>query len=215
MVVPTWRNSSDFISLIVAVLGTTISPYLFLAIVWRRRPGGRGGKAYERPNGSCGTGIRLDTWVWHGPEQFGRAGDHADPRLRRCTSAGKTDVDSSQTAACLRPIVGICPLIFALGIIGTGLMAVPVLAGSAAYAIGESAMAGRSGAPPKARALCDAGCVGDLIGGVVLNFLPVDPVRACWSAVHQRHLVAPVVLVMMNRRNPRVMTQLPLTLGCV
>ena len=74
-------------------------------------------------------------------------------------AAGKTDIDSPQTAAeALRPIAGeFAYLIFALGIIGTGLMAVPVLAGSAAYAIGEALRWPVGSAERGARLLCDAG----------------------------------------------------------
>ena len=145
LVVPTWRNSSDFISLVVAVLGTTISPYLFFwqssqeAEDQREQP--RREKLTEAPEQAPAAfeRIRLDTWI-------GMALSNVVALAIIVTAgatlhaAGKTDVDSAQTAAeALRPIAGEFAVTdFCLGIIGTGLMAVPVLAGSAAYAIGES-----------------------------------------------------------------------------
>jgi Mn2+/Fe2+ NRAMP family transporter len=122
-------------------------------------------------------------------------------------AAGKTDVDSAQTAAeALRPIAGeFASLIFALGIIGTGLMAVPVLAGSAAYAIGEALRwpVGLARRPKEARAFYTTLVVATA-GGTVLNFLPVDPMRALyWSAVINGVMVAPIIVVMMNLATSR------------
>ena len=130
--------------------------------------------------------------------------------------AGKTDVDSSQTAAeALRPIAGeFASLIFALGIIGTGLMAVPVLACSAAYAIGEALRwpVGLARRPKEAWAFYATLAVATA-GGTVLNFLPFDPIRALyWSAVINGITVAPIIVVMMNlATNRRVMTQFTLS----
>ena len=131
-------------------------------------------------------------------------------------AAGKTDIDSSQTAAeALRPIAGeFASLIFALGIIGTGLMAVPVLAGSAAYAIGEALRwpVGLARRPKEARAFYVTLAVATA-GGTVLNFLPFDPMRALyWSAVINGIMVAPIIVVMMNlATNRRVMTRFTLS----
>lgn len=131
-------------------------------------------------------------------------------------AAGKTDVDSSQTAAeALRPIAGeFAYLIFALGIVGTGLMAVPVLAGSAAYAIGEALRwpVGLARRPNEARAFYATLAVAT-VGGVILNFLPIDPMRALfWSAVINGIMVAPIIVVMMNLATTRqVMTRFTLT----
>ena len=132
-------------------------------------------------------------------------------------AAGKTDIDSAQTAAeALRPIAGeFAFLIFALGIIGTGFMAVPVLAGSAAYAIGEALRwpMGLARRPKEARAfyltLAPATAV-----GTTINFLPVDPMRALyWSAVINGVMAAPIIVVMMKlATDPRVMGRFTLPL---
>ena len=221
LVVPTWHNSSDFISLVVAVLGTTISPYLFFwqssqeAEDQREQP--RREKLTEAPEQAPAAyeRIRLDTWI-------GMALSNLVALAIMLTAAatlhaaGKTDVDSAQTAAeALRPIAGeFASLIFALGIIGTGLMAVPVLAGSAAYAIGEALRwpVGLARRPKEARAFYATLAVAT-VGGTVLNFLPVDPIRALyWSAVINGIMVAPVIVVMMNlATNRRVMTQFTLS----
>jgi len=221
LVVPTWHNSSDFISLVVAVLGTTISPYLFFwqssqeAEDQREQP--RREKLTEAPEQAPAAygRIRLDTWI-------GMALSNLVALAIMLTAAatlhaaGKTDVDSSQTAAeALRPIAGdFAYLIFALGIIGTGLMAVPVLAGSAAYAIGEALRwpVGLARRPKEARAFYATLTVAT-VGGVVLNFLPIDPMRALfWSAVINGIMVAPIIVVMMNlATNRRVMTRFTLT----
>lgn len=212
LVVPSWHTSSDFISLVVAVLGTTISPYLFFwqssqeAEDQREQP--RREKLTEAPEQAPAAyqRIRLDTWV-------GMALSNVVALAIMLTAgatlhlAGKTDIDSSQTAAeALRPIAGeFAYLIFAVGIIGTGLMAVPVLAGSAAYAIGEALHwpVGLARQPKEARAFYATLAVATA-GGAVLNFLPFDPMRALyWSAVINGVMVAPIIAVMMNLATSR------------
>ena len=221
LVVPTWHNSADFISLVVAVLGTTISPYLFFwqssqeAEDQREQP--RREKLTEAPEQAPAAyeRIRLDTWV-------GMALSNLVALAIILTAAatlhaaGKTDIDSSQTAAeALRPIAGeFASLVFALGIIGTGLMAVPVLAGSAAYAIGEALRwpVGLARRPKEAWAFYATLAVATT-GGMVLNFLPFDPMRALyWSAVINGVMVGPIIIVMMNLATSRqVMKQFTLS----
>ena len=128
LLVPTWHNSSSFISIVVAVLGTTISPYLYF---WQasqeaedqheqpRRE--RLVVAPEQAPAAFGR-IRLDTWI-------GMALSNLVALAIMLTTAatlhasGKTDIDSSQQAAeALRPMAGeFASLMFAVGIIGTGL----------------------------------------------------------------------------------------------
>ena len=122
-------------------------------------------------------------------------------------AAGKTDIDSSQMAAeALRPIAGeFAYLIFALGIIGTGFMAVPVLAGSSAYAIGEAFRwpVGLARKPKEARAFYATLALATAVG-ILINFLPVEPIRALyWSAVINGVMAAPVIVVMMNLASDR------------
>src|SRR5579863_9777822 len=114
---------------------------------------------------------------------------------------GKTDIQSSaQAAEALRPIAGpLAEIVFALGIIGTGLLAVPVLAGSAAYAIGEGRRwkVGLSRKPKEAIAFYSVLGFSGLCG-IGLNFTPIDPIQALyWSAVINGVLAAPVMVIMM------------------
>ena len=221
LLVPTWQNSKSFISLVVAVLGTTISPYLYFwqssqeAEDQREQP--RRKKLTEAPEQAPAAfeRIGLDTWI-------GMALSNLVALAIMLTAgatlhvAGKTDIDSSQMAAeALRPIAGeFAFLIFALGIIGTGFMAVPVLAGSAAYAVGEAlrwpVVLARQ--PKAARAFYVTLAVATALG-TAINFLPVDPIRALyWSAVINGVMGAPIIVVMMNlASDPRVMGRFTLS----
>ena len=219
---PTWQNSKDFISLVVAVLGTTISPYLFFwqssqeAEDEREQP--RREKLTEAPEQAAAAfkRIGLDTWI-------GMALSNLVALAIMLTAgatlhvAGKTDIDSSQMAAeALRPIAGeFAFLIFALGIIGTGFMAVPVLAGSAAYAVGEALRwpVGLARQPKAAHAFYATLAVATALG-TAISLLPVDPIRALyWSAVINGVMAAPIIIVMMNlASNPRVMGRFTLSL---
>src|ERR1700674_4963419 len=93
---------------------------------------------------------------------------------------------SAQAASALKPIAGeFAFLVFALGIIGTGLLALPVLAGSAAYALGEvfGWHVGLAQKPRRAKAFYGAIAVAGMIG-IVLNLVHLDPIKALfWSAV--------------------------------
>jgi Mn2+/Fe2+ NRAMP family transporter len=100
----------------------------------------------------------------------------------------------------LKPIAGpFVFLIFALGIVGTGLLAVPVLAGSAAYAVGEAlgwhvGMARKLKRAPRYYAVIAAG----FVIGVGLNFTEIDPIKALfWSAVINGVVAVPVMVMML------------------
>ena len=138
---------------------------------------------------------------------------------------GITDIaTSAQAAEALRPIAGpFAFALFAIGIIGTGLLAVPVLAGSAAYAVAE--MFGVSGSldakPLKARLFYATIAITTLLGAS-LNFIGIDPARALyWAAVVNGILAAPLMAVMMLIvSNPRAMGRLtlkrvPMVLGWI
>jgi NRAMP (natural resistance-associated macrophage protein)-like metal ion transporter len=222
LVPKTWQNSKDFISLVVAVLGTTISPYLFFwqssqeAEDQREQP--RREKLTEAPEQAPAAfqRIGLDTWI-------GMALSNLVALAIMLTAgatlhvAGKTDIDSSQMAAeALRPIAGeFAFLIFALGIIGTGFMAVPVLAGSAAYAVGEALRwpVGLARQPKAAVAFYATLAVATALG-TAISLLPLDPIRALyWSAVINGVMVAPIIVVMMKlASSPRVMGRFTLSL---
>jgi len=120
---------------------------------------------------------------------------------------GVTNIQtSSQAAEALRPIAGpYVFLVFALGIIGTGLLALPVLAGSAAYALGE-ALGWHVGLARKfhrAKAFYGTIAVATAIGAA-LNFTPIDPIKALfWSAVINGVVAVPVMVMMMHLSSHR------------
>jgi Mn2+/Fe2+ NRAMP family transporter len=90
-------------------------------------------------------------------------------------------------------------VIFAMGIIGTGLLAIPVLAGSAAYALGEAKRwpIGLSKEPNEAKAFYAAIAIATLLGSAIV-FSPLDPIKALvWSAVINGVLAAPVMVLLM------------------
>ncbi|MDB5449928.1 MAG: Mn2+/Fe2+ transporter, partial [Phenylobacterium sp.] len=114
---------------------------------------------------------------------------------------GVTNIQTSaQAAEALRPIAGqMTFLLFALGIVGTGLLAVPVLAGSAAYAVGEALgwRVGLARKPHRAKAFY-AVIAGATVVGAALNFTPIDPIKALfWSAVINGLVAVPVMGMMM------------------
>jgi Mn2+/Fe2+ NRAMP family transporter len=121
-----------------------------------------------------------------------------------------SDVQSSAEAAeALKPIAGqAAEFIFALGIIGTGLLAFPVLAGSTAYAVGEGCKwpVGLARKPKEATAFYIVLAISGLLG-VGLNFTSLDPIKALyWSAVVNGVLAAPIMTILMVlARRPKVM----------
>jgi NRAMP (natural resistance-associated macrophage protein)-like metal ion transporter len=204
ILVPELKLDSAHAMAIVAVLGTTISPYLFF---WQA------GEEVEelhrtntrplRTNPSKATRqlgrIRKDTLVGMGVSNLvalfiiwaTAATLHAN---------GVTEIQtSSQAAEALRPIAGnLAFALFAAGIIGTGMLAVPVLAGSAAYAVSEMFgwPEGLDKQPREAKAFYGTIAVATL-GGVILAFTPLDPIKALfWAAVVNGVLATPLIVIM-------------------
>jgi NRAMP (natural resistance-associated macrophage protein)-like metal ion transporter len=197
----TWNN--DSVTLIVAVFGTTISPYLFF---WQASQ-----EMEElRANGTKGMGtedyaahmrrIKLDTLIGMG---FSNLVAFCIILTTAATLAthGITNIQTSaQAAEALRPLAGeLAFALFALGIIGTGLLAVPVLAGSAGYAVTES-FRWPNGLDMKVLQAREFYAIISLatIGGMLLNFTPVDPIKALfWSALVNGVIAVPIMAVMM------------------
>ena len=219
-VVPHLSRGHEAAMALVAVLGTTISPYLFfwqaaLEVEDRRRREIAPLRLTPEQAGPQLRRIRVDTAVGMTISNLvalfiiwaTAATLHAD---------GVTQIEtSSQAAAALRPIAGpFCFAVFAVGIVGTGLLAVPVLAGSSAYALSE-AFAWREGLNRRltqAKSFYATIAVATL-AGVALNFTALDPVRALyWSAVVNGVLAAPVMAVMMLvASNPDAMGRMTLS----
>ncbi|WP_372523597.1 NRAMP family divalent metal transporter [Sulfuricaulis sp.] len=197
---------SAYAAMIVAVLGTTISPYLFF---WQaaqevednnRRPCAAELKADPVYAAEHLLRIKEDTFIGMGFSNI----------IALCivvatavtlNQQGITDIQTSaQAAEALRPIAGEFAFgLFAFGIIGTGLLAVPVLAGSAAYAVSElfGWKAGLSHGFREARGFYLIIAVATVVG-TLMSVFEVDPIKALvWSAIVNGIISVPIMTVMM------------------
>ncbi|MFZ0497691.1 MAG: divalent metal cation transporter [Steroidobacteraceae bacterium] len=191
---------------VVAIFGTTISPYLFF---WQAGQEVEDTKALPvrqpllrqpRQAKSALARIRVDTLV-------GMAFSNLVALAILITSAvtlharGLSQIQTSaQAAAALRPVAGTSAfLMFALGIIGTGLLSVPVLAGSAAYALGEARRwpVGLSRRPLEAKAFYASITVATVLGALA-NFVHINPIKALlWAAVVNGLVSVPIMVMVM------------------
>jgi NRAMP (natural resistance-associated macrophage protein)-like metal ion transporter len=213
--VPSVTLDGDYLVAIVAVLGTTITPYCFF---WQsseeaedERVDPAAHSLIDAPSEAPSEigRIRLDTYL-------GMGFSNLISLFVIITAAatlnahGVTDIHTSaQAAEALRPIARVFTFaLFALGIIGIGLLAVPVLAGSAAYALGEALgwPTGLSRLPRDAKAFYATIAISTVVG-VFINFLDIDPIKALfWSAVLNGIAAVPLmVVIMVMAMQPRVM----------
>jgi NRAMP (natural resistance-associated macrophage protein)-like metal ion transporter len=204
--VPQLRWDRDFALTVVAVMGTTISPYLFF---WQSSleveeqeatPGEEPIKNAPAQAEAQFAKIRFDTF-------FGMAVSNLVAFFVMLTAAmalhahGVHDIDSTaQAAKALEPVAGkFASALFALGLVGAGLLAVPVLAGSAAYALAE-AFGWRKGLerrPAAAPRFYGVVGVATLIG-MAINFLHINPMKALyWTAVLSGVIAVPILFAMM------------------
>jgi Mn2+/Fe2+ NRAMP family transporter len=194
------------ITMVVAVFGTTISPYLFF---WQaseevedEEADPTAGPLLNSPGQARAQlrRIRWDTYV-------GMAFSNLIAFFIILTTAvtlhatGKADIQTSaEAAAALRPIAGnFAFALFSLGIIGTGLLAVPVLAGSAAYAVSESRgwKIGLEHRPREAVGFYTVIGLATTLG-IVVDYSPLDPMKALfWSAVLNGVISVPIMAAMM------------------
>jgi len=199
-------HAADPVTTIVAIFGTTISPYLFF---WqsaqeveevRRDPAAHPLKRAPEQAPAEFARMRLDTFVGMAVSNLislsimiGTAATlHA---------AGKTNIQTAADAAnALKPIAGPFAFsLFSLGIVGTGLLAVPVLAGSAAYAVGETRgwRCGLEEKPWEAVGFYSVIAVATALG-VVIDWSPLDPMKALfWSAVINGVIAVPMMAAAM------------------
>ncbi len=203
--VPHFALTRQALTAIVAVLGTTISPYLFF---WqaseeveeeRDEPDPRPLKEHTRDAPRQFALIEFDTYSGM---IFSNLIALAIIVGTAATlhASGKTNIATAADAAmALKPIAGpLASAIFSLGVIGTGLLAVPVLAGSAAYAVGE-AMSWRVGLSYDAtQARLFYGFIAFATAlGTAIVFSPLDPMKALfWAAVINGAVAAPIIVVM-------------------
>ena len=206
LIMPKIEFNAAYLTVLVALLGTTISPYLFF---WQAEEEvedtkeREGAKPLERAPEQAPAEfnrIRWDTYVGMGLSNM-VALFIVTTAAATLHAHGMTDIQSSaQAAEALRPIAGpLVFVVFALGIVGTGLLAVPVLAGSAAFAVGET-FGWHVGLARKAHwAKAFYGALASAVAaGVVMNLTPIDPIKALfWSAVINGVVAVPVMAMLM------------------
>jgi NRAMP (natural resistance-associated macrophage protein)-like metal ion transporter len=211
-IIPSISFDARFLTVLAAIFGTTLSPYLMfwqsseeveeIKVVKEDKPLVQ---APEQAPAQLGR-IELDTYV-------GMAFSNVVAFFIILTTAvtlhghGKTDIQTAaQAAEALRPVAGqFAFLLFSLGIIGTGMLALPVLAGSAAYAVGEAFKwrTGLEAKPHRARKFY-AVLAAVMLAGLALTLLRLDPIKALFWAAVINGLVSPLIMVitmlMANRK---------------
>ncbi|TMG31310.1 MAG: divalent metal cation transporter [Chloroflexi bacterium] len=201
--IPHLEFSRDFAMALVAVLGTTISPYLFF---WQassevEEMAAADSNPLVRRRGVTAAELRaarVDIVV-------GMAFSNLVMYFIILTSAavlhahGKTDVQTAnQAAAALAPLAGpFAFIVFSIGMIGTGLLAIPILAGSAGYALKEFlGIRGDLASKPRHRPTFYVILAAATIAGVVMNFMHLDPIHALFVTAVVNGVVAPPLLVL-------------------
>jgi NRAMP (natural resistance-associated macrophage protein)-like metal ion transporter len=204
--VPSFSLNTDYVVTVVAVLGTTITPYCFF---WQssqeaedERVDPTAHSLIDAPEQAPVeiSRMRFDTYIGMGYSNV------ISLFIIVATAAtlnanGITNIQTSaQAAEALRPIAGVFTFaLFATGIIGIGLLAVPVLAGSGAYALGEALgwTTGLDRQPLDAKAFYGTIAVSTLIG-IGINFIGLDPIKALfWSAVINGVVAVPLMVIIM------------------
>lgn len=220
-IIPRFAKSGNYWATFIAILGTTISPYLFFWQASQETEEIRD-KPMDHPLNDAPEQAR---------EQFGRirldtyAGMFLSNLIAffiilaaavTLNKSGVTTIDTAaQAAEALRPLAGrFAFTLFAAGIVGTGLLAVPVLAGSAAYAVGEAMKwpTGLDRKPLAAKGFYRVLAAATLLGlamnfPLIQKYTHLTPIRALfWSAVINGIAAVPImVVVMLMMANPKVM----------
>jgi len=207
VVMPGWPRTRDAWLMIIAILGTTISPYLFF---WQATQEAEDTKAHplrfplkRKPTQgpSALARIRVDTLIGMGISNLvGLA--ILITTAATLPAAGITEISTAaQAALALRPLAGDLAFgLFAFGVVGTGLLAVPVLAGSAAYALGEARRwpVGLSRQLHQAKAFYTTIATATLLGAL-MHVLSLNPMKALvWAAVINGVVAVPIMALLMR-----------------
>jgi len=203
---PRLSLDKDYVTAIVAIFGTTISPYLFF---WQASQEVEDLDAcdedkplLEAPHQAVDQLHRIDVDTY-----LGMGASNIVAFFIILTTAatlhahGVHDIESAaQTAQALKPVAGpFAFALFAMGIVGTGLLAVPVLAGSAAYAVGETMQwkSSLESKPAKARGFYAVISIATL-AGTAMNFVHINPIKALfWTAVINGVIAVPMLAAVM------------------
>lgn len=214
---PRLQWNRDFMLMLVAIFGTTISPYMFF---WQASLEAEDRKLRSKPSNSTSSmtkrlprreSFRIGIDTTAGMVISNLIGFFIIVTTAATLHAhGKTNIATAAEAAeALRPLAGpFAFVLFSLGIVGTGLLAVPVLAGSAAYAVAESfgwegsLEMPASGAPSFYLIVAAA-----TLAGLLAALTPLDPIRLLiWSAVVNGIVAAPLmVAIMVIVTSPKIM----------
>jgi NRAMP (natural resistance-associated macrophage protein)-like metal ion transporter len=209
--IPTIRLDPAFIGILVAILGTTISPYLFF---WQASQEVEeeisvGRRRLRQRQGASGFELKYALWDTIAGMVFSEVVAYFIILATGATLfvAGKTDITSATEAAeALRPLAGdAAAILLAVGLIGAGVLAVPVLTGSAAYGVSEafgwrSGLDNKPGRAPQFYAVILAAT----LVGMALNFLGINPITALvLSAVLNGLLAGPLLVLVMLVSNDR------------
>jgi NRAMP (natural resistance-associated macrophage protein)-like metal ion transporter len=219
--VPSLSTNADYLTTVVAIFGTTISPYLFFWQASQESEDLRVVKAdkplHDHPDQAARhlARIKVDTYVGMGFSNliafFIMLTTAATLHAHRVT-----DIQTSaQAAEALRPIAGrFAFLLFSMGIIGTGMLAVPVLAGSAAFAVAESFRwrRGLDLAPLRGARFYGIIAAATMVG-VGLGFTRLDPIKALFYAAVINGVISPPIMVVMMRMasNTKIMGEFVVT----
>lgn len=203
--IPQIRFDSQYITTLVAILGTTISPYLFF---WEASEEvedekSEGRTSIAKRKGATAAELRAEKWDTAVGMLFCNLVFYFVILAAASTlyKTGQTSVTSATEAAqALRPLAGnAATILFAIGLIGAGLLAVPVLTGSAAYAVAET-FGWRSGLnekPRRAKRFYAVIAISTLVG-VVIDFVGINPMSALfWTAVINGVVAPPLLVVVM------------------
>jgi len=205
-VMPNLSLRSDYVTAVVAIFGTTISPYLFF---WQASqevedqeaaPGEEPLLVAPQQATAQLSRIGIDTYIGMGMSNVVAFFIILTTAVTLHAHGVRNIATAAQAATALRPIAGQFAFsLFSLGIIGTGMLAVPVLAGSAAYGVAE-AMRWKFGME---RTLSEATHFYAVVAvavviGLIMNFVGMDPVRALfWTAVINGVVAVPLIIVIM------------------
>jgi Mn2+/Fe2+ NRAMP family transporter len=204
--VPSITLSNSYLTALTAVFGTTISPYLFF---WQASVEVEEQRAapHEKPLKHAPGQAPAQLDRMRGDTYLGMAFSNVIAFFIILDTAavlhahGITDIQTgAQAAEALRPLAGeLAFLLFSIGIIGTGLIAIPVLAGSSAYALSEALKwpIGLERKLDRAKGFYGILAVATLIG-IALNFIGLNPIKALfWSAVINGVAAVPIMIIMM------------------
>jgi Mn2+/Fe2+ NRAMP family transporter len=206
--VPRFRFDATNMVALTAIAGTTISPYLFF---WQasEEVEEQGDHAAAPVDAGHLTAIRVDGWAGMLSGVAAKVAIMCTAAVTRGASGAVTIGTAEQAAAALEPLAGsFAKVLFAVGIVGLGLLAVPVLAGSTAYAVAE-ALDWREGL---SRRFLDARgfyavIAGSMAVGLGLVGFGVDPIRALYLAAIFNGVTAPplILLIVLLARSEDVL----------